>query len=221
LQASFWHERWEKNQIGFHQSEVNGLLERHWPELGIEANQSVFVPLCGKSLDMRWLRGRGHPVIGVDLSPIAIRDFFAEAGQTPQHDEGGPLPRSSIDGIELYCGDFFELTKAELSSVRACYDRGSLVALPPDVRARYARHLSDVLPDRVTILLISLEYDASKMSGPPHSVPVAEIESLFGDSFRVETLSLSDWLPAPPPFRERGLDERRDIAVRLDRGISE
>jgi thiopurine S-methyltransferase len=220
LQASFWHERWKKNQIGFHQSEVNSLLEDHWPRLGIEADETVFVPLCGKSLDMQWLRSRGHPVIGIEFSPIAVEGFFDEAGLVPHREDKSAFTRYSANAIDLFCGDLFELTKAELSKVRGVYDRGSLIALPPDLRVRYAKQLAKTLPERVSILLITIEYDASTMDGPPHSVPASEVEELFGESFRVEVLSSSDKLPAPPYFRERGLEEYRDIVLRLDRGTA-
>lgn len=218
LDAHFWHERWEKNQLGFHQSEVNGLLAKHWPELDLEPGATVFVPLCGKSLDMHWLHERGHPVVGVELSPIAIRDFFAEAGIEATRETVGALELSRAPGFELYAGDLFDLDEARLGSVRACYDRGSLVALPPDIRKRYAEHLIRILPRRVTILMISVEYDQSRMSGPPHSVPPAEVEALFGSAFEVETLWQSEWLEAGPRFQERGLDVSREVVLRLERG---
>jgi thiopurine S-methyltransferase len=218
LKTAFWQDRWKNNQIGFHNEEFNERLTRHWPTLEIEEGAKVFVPLCGKSLDMHWLRQQGHPVIGVDLSPIAIRAFFSEARITPSEDSSGTLMRSSAEGFELYCGDLFDLTKNDLSEVRACYDRGSLIALPPDLRARYAEHLIRVLPERVTILTITLEYDQTKMSGPPHSVPPSEVEDLFGSSFEVETLWSSGWVDAPQRFRDRGLEERCDTVLRLDRG---
>lgn len=159
LKAAFWHDRWKNNQIGFHNEEVNERLSRYWPTLGIEEGAKAFVPLCGKSLDMHWLRQRRHPVVGVDLSPIAIHDFFSEA-----------------------------------------------------------EHLTRVLPERVTILMITLEYDQSKMSGPPDSVPPSEVEDLLGPSFEVETLWSSGWVEASPRFRARGLKTRCDTVLRLDRG---
>jgi thiopurine S-methyltransferase len=218
LQASFWHERWEKNQLGFHQAEVNALLTKHWPDLEVVSAEAVFVPLCGKSLDMRWLRERGHPVVGVELSPIALGDFFAEAGLEPSRTREGALEHWSAEGFDLYCGDFFDLEAPALANVGGCFDRGSLIALPPDVRRRYAEHLARILPERVRILLLSVEYDQSKMDGPPHSVPIEEVESLFGAEFDVETLSLGDWVEAPPMFQARGLDRMRERVVRLARG---
>jgi len=210
LKAAFWHDRWKNDQIGFHNEEVNERLTRHWPTLAIEEGSKVFVPLCGKSLDMQWLQRQGHPVFGVDLSPIAIRTFFIEAGITPLEDSSGSLTRSSTNG--------FDLTRDDLDGVRACYDRASLIALPPDLRVQYAAHLTRFLPERVTILLITLEYDQSKMSGPPHSVSPSEVEDLFGSSFDVETLWSSGWIDAPPRFRARGLKTRNDTVMRLDRG---
>jgi thiopurine S-methyltransferase len=218
LKAAFWHDRWKNDQIGFHNDEFNEQLTRHWPTLEIEEAAKVFVPLCGKSLDMHWLHQQGHPVVGVDFSPKAVHAFFSEAGITPSEVSSGAFTRSSSQGFDLYCGDFFDLTKNDLAGVRACYDRGSLIALPPDLRIRYAEHLTRVLPERVTILLVALEYDQSKMNGPPHSVPPSEVEDLFGASFDVEALWSSDWVDAPPRFRERGMETRRDTVMRLDRG---
>jgi thiopurine S-methyltransferase len=217
LDSGFWHERWEKNQLGFHNTQTNALLAEHWPDLAVDDDSRVFIPLCGKSLDMHWLRARGHSILGVELSPIALRDFFSEADLEPTQESAGALERWTSPGFDLYCGDLFDLNETHLRSVRACYDRGSLVALPPDIRKRYAEHLIRILPPRVTILMISLEYDQSRMNGPPHSVPPSEVEALFGADFEVETLLQGDWREASPMFRARGLDVRRDIVLRLDR----
>jgi thiopurine S-methyltransferase len=235
LKAEFWHDRWQKSQIGFHNEVVNARLTEHWPGLKIEPGASVFVPLCGKSLDMHWLQEQGHPVVGVELSPIAVGDFFSEAdlipspelpspelpsSDSPSQDRVGSLTRYSAKGFDLYCGDLFDLDASQLSTTRACYDRGSLVALPPDLRVRYAEHLARILPDPMTILMMIVEYDQSKMSGPPHSVSRAEVEKLFGREFEIEELWSSDWSEAPPRFQARGLKTWRDAVLRLDRGLN-
>ncbi len=217
MKAEFWHERWEKSQIGFHNQKVNALLAEYWPDLGIEKRAPVFVPLCGKSLDMHWLKEREHPVVGVELSPLAVHDFFSEAEISPLQARSGSLERFSSQGIDLYCGDLFELGSSELAGTRACYDRGALVALPPELRMRYAEHLARVLPTPMTILMITIEYDQSKMKGPPHSVSQREVEKLFGEDFEIERLWMGDWVEASPMFQARGLDTRRDLIFRLDR----
>ena len=61
MDHEFWLERWRTNQIGFHQAEFNARLVHHWPSLGVPKGARVFVPLCGKSRDMLWLAGAGHP----------------------------------------------------------------------------------------------------------------------------------------------------------------
>ena len=54
-----------------------------------ELSKRVFVPLCGKAVDMLWLAACGHRVYGVDLSGVAARDFFDRAGLPPDDDDGG------------------------------------------------------------------------------------------------------------------------------------
>ncbi len=222
MKVEFWHERWETNQLGFHQTEPNPQLREYWPKLGLPSGSRVFVPLCGKSLDMIWLREAGHPVVGVEISPIATRDFFAQANVVPRaissSDAGDDLVLCSGGGYDLYCGDFFALGTDPLADVRAVYDRASLIALPREMRIRYAYHLDKVLPTSVSILLLTVEYDSSRMKGPPHSVLASEVEGLFGESFEIECLWSSGPEEPGPRFRERGLDSWTEKAWRLTRG---
>ena len=39
---------------------------------------SIFVPLCGKTLDLIWLNEKGHTVMGCELSEVAAKQFFEE-----------------------------------------------------------------------------------------------------------------------------------------------
>lgn len=221
LKSEFWHDRWKKGQTGFHNVEVNPRLIEYWRELEVSQSAPVFVPLCGKSLDLHWLKERGHPVVGVELSPIAVADFFTDSEFSPTRSRSGELERYSADHFDIYCGDLFDLGPEQVASTRACYDRGSIVALPPELRARYAEHLTAILPAEMTILMLTVEYDQTKMSGPPHSVPPEEIARLFGAAFEVETLWSNDWVDASPRFQARGLEARRDHVLRLRRGIKE
>ncbi len=217
MNTRFWHERWENGQLGFHRAEVNALLLKHWPRLAVPSGAPVFVPLCGKSLDMHWLREQGHPVVGIELSSIAIRNFFEEAGIDLRVDSHGTFRRSFGSGYELFCGDFFDLVRRDLAQVRACYDRAALIALPPEMRVRYDKTLIELLPENAAILLITLEYDQAKMTGPPHSVAPSEVDALFGADDSIELLESGGPLPASPRLIERGLDVSTEHVLLLTR----
>ena len=119
------------------------------------------------------------PALGVELSPIAVQDFFRENGQTPSHEQSGKFDCCEAEGIRILCGDFFNLTKDDLAEVSAVYDRASLIALPPEMRERYARHLVSILPLAAQILLVTVDYPQAEMSGPPFAVSVSEVEALY------------------------------------------
>ncbi|MDR4464262.1 MAG: hypothetical protein MRJ66_08350 [Nitrospira sp.] len=51
MEPSFWHNRWQTNQTGWHESTVNPLLIAHFPSLNLPSSRRVIVPLYGKSLD--------------------------------------------------------------------------------------------------------------------------------------------------------------------------
>jgi len=215
MTPDFWHERWQRGEIGWHQQEVNAYLEAHWPDLGLPADAQVFVPLCGKSLDLMWLASQGHRVLGVELSETAVAAFFAEQGRSPRVADLPPFRLYQSDGLGILCGDLFDLQPSNVANVAAVFDRASLIALPPEMRARYAAHLQAILPNRVDILLITLDYDQQHMPGPPFSVTPDEVKRLYADGYRIDELADFDVLQTSPGLLRRGLGHARERVFRL------
>jgi thiopurine S-methyltransferase len=209
VEADFWLERWQRGETGFHQSEVNVDLQLHWPGLQLARDQSVFVPLCGRTRDMCWLRALGHPVIGIELSELAVQGFFRELGLTPEQTRQGPLQRWQAGGFTLYCGDFFAIGPELLAACTAVYDRAALIALPAPMRPRYVQHLLAVLPPATTTLLLTMDYPQQQMQGPPFSVDETEVRRLFETQHSVTLLATRDTLANEPRLRQRGLSACR------------
>ena len=199
-----WESRWQEGRIGFHLQEVNSYLLRYFDKLLTQDTESVFVPLCGKTLDLRWLARRTKKVVGIELVHKAVQDFFKENKLTHSIQKSGKLNLFSNDNIDLFQGDFFDLNKAQTSLFEAIYDRGSIVAFDRSERQRYVNHLMSFLKPGGRILLITLEYDQNKMTGPPFSVPTDEIEWLYAPYGILELLETSDIFDER--FRKNGLD---------------
>lgn len=220
MEAEFWLERWEKNQIGFHQQEVNRSLQKYWPTLGLPRGATVFVPLCGKSRDMLWLREQGYRVLGIELIQRAVRHFFAENAIEATVSEQAPFERWEADGLTVLCGDFFDLTAAQLEDVAAVYDRASLIAFQPQVRPRYVAKLAELLQPGVESLLITVSYPQQQMPGPPFAVSEQEVRTLYADKFAVELLRTQDILAKESRFRDRGVTRMEAHTFRTRRSAA-
>lgn len=188
MEPEFWHNRWQQRQIGFHQTDVHPLLQHFWPTLKLTHGSEVLVPLCGKSKDMLWLRQQGHAVLGVELSEIALREFIDEHRLDARPVQHAHYCGYDLPDMTLLCGDFFHLSAADCTEVRAVYDRAALVALPPALRQRYVEHMLAVLPSGCEVLLISMESPQLGDSGPPFMVDEAEIRQRFRNARSVECL---------------------------------
>jgi thiopurine S-methyltransferase len=205
MDPQFWHERWRRGEIGWHRGDINAHLQEHWPRLGVVRGERVFVPLCGKTLDLLWLASQGYRVLGVELSQIAVEDFFTEHGLAPKVVSERSFRSYRVDELEVLCGDFFDLRPGHLDGVTAVYDRASLIALPPPMRPRYVEHLQGLVLAGTRILLITLDYPQEEMSGPPFSVREYEVHALFDDRFEVQRLADIDVWAESPRFQRRGL----------------
>ena len=217
MKPEYWIEGWQQGRRGFDQGDPHRWLPEHWSTLGVAADATVLVPLCGKSVDMVWLAEQGHSIIGVEVSEIAVHEFFEMVGLTPDVSQVGPLSLYRAGPYELWRGDLFELPAAIFDRVDAVYDRASIVALPPDIRRRYAEVLTTQIRPEAPWYLVSFTYDQNEMDGPPHSVPPAEIDVLFGEEFEIETLVDESVINRAIPFQERGLTAMRETLSILRR----
>ncbi|MEM8958493.1 MAG: thiopurine S-methyltransferase [Pseudomonadota bacterium] len=187
MDAEYWHRKWRDNQIAFHEPQANGLLREHLDRLGLEPGARVFLPLCGKTRDIGHLCGLGFRVVGAELSEAAVTQLFSDLDLVPEIQPFDSLRLYSAGPVSVFVGDVFALDREVLGPVAAVYDRAALVALPPDMCARYVEHVAAMTADAPQVV-ISLEYDQSTMAGPPFSVPEAEIRTLYGGRFSVTLL---------------------------------
>ena len=192
MDPKFWHDKWASNQIGFHEEVYHPLLCRHWDSLNVDKSATVFVPLCGKSQDMVWLRGRGHEVAGVELSGIAARAFFDENDVPVECDEVGGFKRYRGGGYTIVCGDIFELTAEILGVFAAVYDRAALIALPRATRRAYVRLLQTLCRPQTHGLLITVSYPADAISPPPFAVSSEEVDALYAGWCDIELIGTGE-----------------------------
>ena len=195
MTPEFWHKRWQEKRIGFNQSAVNPLLTEYIDHLDLAVGSRIFVPLCGKSIDMVWLAAQGYDVVGVELVETAVQEFFAEQNIQPivsQHVENTDIKcyqGQLVDGdeqrtITLWAADIFALTSTDLGTIDAIYDKAALIALPADMRPDYSEQIRKV-SDNAPQLLITLNYDQSKKDGPPFSINNEQVQQYYGSHYQI------------------------------------
>ncbi len=196
-----WLQSWRDKRTEFHQALVYPLLIRFWPTLHLPHGSRIFVPLCGKSMDMIWLAEQGHHVIGVELSPIAVEAFFNENGLHPIKQRIGNFTQWQDGRITILCGDYFSIAKEALGDIDTVYDRAALTALPEDLRSRYVDQLLLITPDKTEIFLLTTE-DAEEHETLIHSLGVSEeITTLYSTGFTINLAhveSIYEKLPEHP-----------------------
>jgi thiopurine S-methyltransferase len=217
MDPQYWHARWSEGRTGWHQDAPTPLMTRHWPALDVAPGGRVFVPLAGKSQDMHWLAARGYRVRGVELSQLAIEEFFRDSGLEPQVTSRGDARHYEAGGIEIICGDAFALDDDLLRDCDAVFDRAALIALPPPLRQRYADELYARLPAGCRGLLITIDYPQDEKAGPPFSVPESEVRSLFAGDWSIECLERLDILEQERAGLGEGLSTLHTTAYRLAR----
>ena len=205
MDASFWRQRWENNEIAFHQSEANPLLAKHFKELSLAKGSRIFLPLCGKTLDIGWLLSNGYRVAGAELSERAVQQLFMDLVVEPKISVVGHMHHYSAENIDIFVGDIFNVTGEMLGPVDAIYDRAALVALPEEMRNRYAPHLMEIT-GKAPQLLICYEYDQSLTDGPPFSISDAEVRRQYDRDYElslIESADVSGGLRGKFPAKEK------------------
>ncbi|KAJ8032987.1 putative thiopurine S-methyltransferase [Holothuria leucospilota] len=198
-----WINVWKKGRTKFHRREVHSILTNFLPKLveGKE-NPTFFVPLCGKSVDMKWLLDNGYEVYGCEIAEDGILQFFEEQeiSYVIEPLEGkveGKIYKGKDLPIVIFMCDFFKLPS--VSSVRfdCVWDRGSFAAINTKDRSRYYDVLKKMMKPDGRWLLDSFELDHVKFAGPPFNLDTTELKQLVDDDFSIEQVrykdAMNDW----------------------------
>lgn len=226
MDHKFWQSKWDINQIGFHLNYVHPLLKRNLAlfqvagllkeqlEPPLNTVQKIFVPLCGKTLDIEYLLSQGYSVVAVELSEIAVQAIFSALDIEPEISDwaGGKLYQA--DNLQVFCGDFFVLSQTDLGELALVYDRAALIALPESMRLNYAKHLAKITRFAPQ-LLITLDYDQTIAGGPPFSVSSSEVEALYGGTYPIQLIEAADIIEEEPRFKAKGLTSLFQRAYKL------
>ena len=204
MKNEFWILKWQENQIGFHKDSVHRMLTQHVDELSLVNSNTVFVPLCGKTIDMLWLHQQGYKVIGIELSQIAVEEFFNENKLDYTQTKTTDFNIYKHKEITIYQGDFFKLTKKDLKDVKATYDRAALIALSDELQKSYVKHLNAITPKQTPTLLITLEFNHP--SGPPFSTPLPKVENLYPNT-TIMSLQSEDIIEEMPMHKNKDCEE--------------
>ena len=187
MDAQFWHRLWDTNNIGFHNEEVNELFLKNFLQLDLNKNTRVFIPLCGKTVDIKWLLDNGYKVVGIELNENAIKELFKSLNLEAIISKHGSLLLYSAKNIDIFVGDIFELDKLVLGKVDIVYDRGAIVALPSEIREKYTSVLVRIT-ENAPQLIICYEYEQNLMQGPPFSVKEADLKDYYKDYYNFELM---------------------------------
>jgi thiopurine S-methyltransferase len=187
MDSNFWHQLWESNEIGFHQRAVNPLLAEYINVLSLVEGERLFLPLCGKTLDITWLLSKGYRVAGAELNKPAVEQLFSELGVEPRISAMGKLDCYSAENIDIFVGDIFDLSSEILGDVAAIYDRAALVALPEMMREKYRSHLLEIT-HTAPQLLLTFEYDQAALEGPPFSISPDDVKQYYSDKYSLSLL---------------------------------
>jgi len=211
-----WSDRWKNRRIGFHLKTVNPILLAHGSKLlgtavssgdgggdgtcssssnnnnDVDATElhrrtRIFVPLCGKAIDMAHLASLSENVrvVGLDGIRVALEEFaneHPELGIKVEPSDSSAASASAWERFEgegegetisLWKGDYFALDSGsakekesasgappppfDAGTFDAIYDRASIVAIHPSLREAYVRILDRLLAPGGGILMVALE----------------------------------------------------------------
>ena len=177
----------------------------------------IFVPLSGKSVDVRWLAEQGHDVVACELVGDAVRAFFEESGVTPSATKSGPFDVFNAEigrgRVTVFLGDVLLLEPALVGAIDAVFDRAALIALSPEVRPLYAKTVLALLGPSARMLLVAFEHDAGV--GPPYSVSQEEVEQLYAGRAEVRLIEREDVTAESPHMVAKGATSVRETVYLL------
>lgn len=219
MEEEFWKNAWSEGNTGFHRDDFHPELIEFFPKLNLPKTAKILVPLSGKSKDLLWLSHNDYYPYGVEVVPQAVSEFFSENFlEEPTLAKKGPLNIYTHEVNSVIHGNFFDLLDQGFQGYfDGFYCRASIVALPKDMREKYARELGKLLTKGAKGLMITFEYDQSLVEGPPFSVEEKEVHEIFSSDFKITRLDSKSHKPKAGKFKGAGIPKFTQVVYQLEK----
>lgn len=216
---SFWLQK--DIPLPWHQTTPHPKLLKYADKFLVKAAR-VLVPLCGKTLDLKWLYENGYEVVGVEGTEFAIEEFFKdtklEFSKAPYGD-GGLIYQTPDKRLTILRTNFFTLSDANyVATFDSVWDRAALVAVLPEHRRFFAASVKRLAKPSFKCVSVVTEFDESKVEGPPYSVDQEEISNLYGEC---ATITKLDTISIPPNTDEYINEPLNDLLIKANTPLYE
>ncbi len=203
MDLSYWKKRWQEGNIGWHNEKVDNDLQTFVKNERPSLSSPVLIPLCGKTLDIDWLAQQSFDVVGVDVSPLALKAVVARnsgAWSTQTH------PKAVVHShrrIQLWEADFFDWAQTAQATYCWVWDRAAFVAIDPSLRTHYLQAMAQLLRPDGFMLCKTFAYAQELSTAPPYSVTEAQMLALSAPWFTAKRIQSNT------SFHESGTLARR------------
>ena len=223
-----WNTAWKEGPFPWHEEQVNNMLQKHIHDLTEgKPDLCIFVPLCGKTVDLLWLANKGYSVVGAECSRDAIVSFFQESGLEFTTDainiapNGGYVHRAKEKDITIFECDIFYLTSDVVGrKVDGVWGRATISALEGEpLRRKYVNVISSLLAPNGRWMVDTFDFDPNdNPNGPgkgPHSFSLEEAKKIFCQKFALQVLDHMEYDVGEGPFNANSALSKMKLTERL------
>jgi thiopurine S-methyltransferase len=203
----YWLDRWDCNDIdGFCQESPNESLVKHFSKFKLNANSTCMIPMCGNSIDIMFFVANKVNVVGIELSEKAAILFFKSHQLQYSVIQGDKYKCYQGDNVSIYVADVFDLPSLikDMPLFDIWYDRGAYIALPDNLRYKYAKMMVEVCSDNIQILLLAMTHDRETQT-PPFSISQDEINANFMPHIKFKLIDSQLRKPIPNYRKAEGM----------------
>ncbi|KAL7634077.1 UNVERIFIED_CONTAM: hypothetical protein RMT77_015405 [Armadillidium vulgare] len=210
---SYWEKLWSTKVTPFHQREVCPFLLKISSNLNFVSPKRVFIPLCGKALELKWFYDEGFEVVGVDLISIPAEEFFKEHNLTFKIRElpWAKVYESSDQRIKIYVADIFSVEPEDVGKFDVIWERADYTVVKIAEREKYSKLMKQLCKEKFVHFLCTLQFEVlvGRYDTPPRPLSHEETKKLYGDWCKVDLIEEENGLKYYPEFKSSGINTLR------------
>lgn len=195
LDAAFWNDKYETNQIGWDLGLVSPPIQSYFEKVE-NKNAKILIPGCGNCYEAECLLQLGYKNITlIDIAPLLVENLKKAYKDNPN--------------INIILGDFFE----HQGKYDYIVEQTFFCALPPFMRQQYVAKMHQLLGEKGK--LVGLLFNRDFEGGPPFGGSQNEYENLFKEAFFFHKVSTAENSVAPRANSELFIEFEKNNSVEV------